>query len=145
MRWVLVLALAASLAIAWLAAPIRSAARATRRERPERVDLPVAVPVLAPEADRRAVSRPPGMRTHVRFRQTLKEIEAWPPDLPPKLVERTLRDALARTDAPLPRQQLIFLAPRLLPASRAKALLSALDDPADSENVILALAFNGDP
>ncbi|MEM8885445.1 MAG: hypothetical protein AAGD14_15375 [Planctomycetota bacterium] len=99
--------------------------------------------VAAPQT-KRAASAPRIVRTQPTWRATLAAFENWPHDLPEKKLQRILRDSLAATDKPVERQYLIFLAVRMLSADAAKSLLAELTDPADAEDVLVALAFNGD-
>jgi len=111
-------------------------------DRTQRVgSAPARVP-LRTVADR-AVGRPvagsqPDLRTQPTFRETLLGLGSH------KVSAAQLRAALQQTEEPIERQYLIFLAPRLLPAADAAKLLRELTGPGDGEDVLLALAFNGD-
>jgi len=150
MRWVLATVAAAAMAMWAVSGGVRErAGRVRASPSPSFAPVPEEGVRGAVSGPRRVSGGPPPLVAGNRLRVTLERMEGWNsarrPGRPPAWIERALRDALRRNHDPLPRQQLVFLALRLLPAERAKALLRELDDPADREDVILALAFNGDP
>jgi len=82
------------------------------------------------------------------WRAAVEAYAAWPEDWSPAKRARLLREAHKRAANPMARQNVTFLAVWVLPQDVATALLRKIaegGEEADREDVVVALAFNGEP